>query len=223
MALNKEEFRQRYARLAPFYDGGLWFYRAFGLRIDHYRRQAVSRLHLLAGETVVDLGCGTGLNFKHLQEKVGPRGRIIGVDLTPEMLSVARRRVERAGWLNVELVAADMTTYRIHDADAVLATLALSTVASYETLIECIATGLPAHGRIANFELQWPDRWPKWLGQLGVFFNRPAGVTSDIVHRRPAEAIKRHFTQFECESLYWGAAYVCSGWQPKPRHISSAS
>src|SRR5205807_1590224 len=47
--------------------------------------------HLRAGETVVDLGSGGGLDVFLAAEKVGPQGRAIGIDMTPEMIELARR------------------------------------------------------------------------------------------------------------------------------------
>ncbi|MDX1493532.1 MAG: methyltransferase domain-containing protein, partial [Longimicrobiales bacterium] len=62
--------------------------------------------HLREGETVLDLGSGTGKICFIASQVVGPRGRVIGVDMTPEMLEVARRNAplvaERVGYGNVE-------------------------------------------------------------------------------------------------------------------------
>ena len=58
------------------------------------------------GEVVVDVGCGTGVNFDLLRAGVGPTGRIIAVEPCPEMLARARWRVERQGWQNVTLIEA---------------------------------------------------------------------------------------------------------------------
>lgn len=62
--------------------------------------------HLRAGETVLDLGSGTGKICFIASQVVGPKGRVIGVDMTPEMLDVARRNApvvaERIGYANVE-------------------------------------------------------------------------------------------------------------------------
>jgi demethylmenaquinone methyltransferase/2-methoxy-6-polyprenyl-1,4-benzoquinol methylase len=51
------------------------------------RKRAVRALNLQRGDTVVDIGCGTGLNFPLLQGAIGPEGTIVGVDLTDAMLS----------------------------------------------------------------------------------------------------------------------------------------
>src|ERR1035441_5242790 len=51
---------------------------------------------LREGETVVDLGCGGGLDVFLAAKRVGPSGRAIGIDMTPEMLDLARRNAAKA-------------------------------------------------------------------------------------------------------------------------------
>src|SRR5437868_3763352 len=58
--------------------------------------------HLRPGETVVDLGCGGGLDVFLAAARVGPGGKAIGIDMTPEMLDRARRNAARLGLANVE-------------------------------------------------------------------------------------------------------------------------
>ena len=96
------------ARLIALYQKQAKDYDQSGIHgLDAFRREAVKRLHLKHGDLVVDIGCGTGLNFPWLQEAIGETGRIIGVDLTDAMLEQARLRVATHGWQNVELVQAD--------------------------------------------------------------------------------------------------------------------
>jgi ubiquinone/menaquinone biosynthesis C-methylase UbiE len=97
MHLSTQEIRAVYQRHAPHYDLALRIYRLIGLRAETYRLRAIELLHLEPGDIVVDLGCGTGLSFPSLLEKVGSEGRLIGVDLTPGMLTVARERIQRFG------------------------------------------------------------------------------------------------------------------------------
>lgn len=215
MAWSKTDFRDRYTRLASLYDAGMWLYRLAGRRDGAYRRCAVDSLRLPPGDTVVDLGCGTGLNFAYLHKAVGSGGRIIGVDLTPAMLEKAENRARRQGWRNVELVEADMSRYRFpEDADAGLATLALSAVPDYDAIVARAASNLSVGARIADFELKWPGRWPGWLARLVAWVNRPAGVTPDIVDRNPANAMRRLLTDVSYREVYFGAAYICSGTVP---------
>ena len=62
--------------------------------VDSWRDRAADALALEPGDTVVEMGCGTGANFSHLRERVGAEGRVVGVDLTRGMLRRARERVD---------------------------------------------------------------------------------------------------------------------------------
>lgn len=96
-----------YGAAARFYDalsGERVVYRAG-------RECGVALLGLRPGDTVLDLACGTGLNFALLVDAVGPAGAVIGLDRSREMLEMARRRVKSNGWTNVRLVEADATTF----------------------------------------------------------------------------------------------------------------
>jgi ubiquinone/menaquinone biosynthesis C-methylase UbiE len=84
-------------------------FRPFGLDVPGWRREAIQMLDLTRGDMVVDIGCGTGLNFPLLQEVIGSEGKIIGVDLSDAMLDKARRRALENDWKNVELVCMDAT------------------------------------------------------------------------------------------------------------------
>jgi precorrin-6B methylase 2 len=67
------------------------------------REHAIARLELQPGDTVLDIGCGTGMSLARLSEAVGPTGRVVAVDQCPEMIDMARQRVDQHGWTNVEL------------------------------------------------------------------------------------------------------------------------
>ena len=98
--------KDRYRRLAADYDSAMSF-------LDRVRAASFEHLDLKPGETVLDLGCGTGISFERLHRDVGPQGRIIGVEFSPEMLEMARRRVELNGWRNVTLIEGDANTVDI--------------------------------------------------------------------------------------------------------------
>jgi arsenite methyltransferase len=73
---------------------------------------------LAPGETVVDLGCGGGLDVFLAAKAVGPTGRAIGVDMTPDMLTLARRNAAQAGLLNVEFRLGEIEALPLPDASA---------------------------------------------------------------------------------------------------------
>lgn len=66
----------------------------------------VALASLKAGETVLDLGCGGGLDVFLAADKVGPQGRVIGLDMTPDMIALARANAARRGYTNVEFIEA---------------------------------------------------------------------------------------------------------------------
>ncbi|NIP58969.1 MAG: methyltransferase domain-containing protein, partial [Gemmatimonadetes bacterium] len=101
MALTKPELTDLYRRRAPRYDLSANLYYLLGFREWAYRKKAIRALRLEPGDTVVEIGCGTGLNFGLLREAVGPEGRVVGVDMTTAMLEEARERVDREAWDNV--------------------------------------------------------------------------------------------------------------------------
>jgi ubiquinone/menaquinone biosynthesis C-methylase UbiE len=80
------------------------FYDAESDGIEGFRRQYVGRLGLELGETVLDVGCGTGLSFAMLEEGVGPQGRVIGIEQSPDQLALTRALAERSNWHNVTLM-----------------------------------------------------------------------------------------------------------------------
>ena len=73
---------------------------------------------LQPGETVVDLGSGGGLDCFFAAQRVGPTGRVIGVDMTPEMLAKARGNATRLGVTNVEFRAGYIEQLPLADSEA---------------------------------------------------------------------------------------------------------
>jgi arsenite methyltransferase len=98
--------------------------------------------HLREGETVLDLGSGTGKICFIASQVVGPRGRVIGVDMTAEMLDVARRNAprvaERIGYGNVEFRRGRIQDLAL-DFDRLDARLAVAPVTSAEGLLRAEA------------------------------------------------------------------------------------
>lgn len=94
--------------------------------------------HLKEGETVLDLGSGTGKICFIAAQVVGPAGRVIGIDMTREMLDVARRNApvvaERLGYANVEFRRGRIQDLAL-DMDALDETLAREPVTSAEALL----------------------------------------------------------------------------------------
>jgi len=180
------------------------------------RLQAVRALGLRPGATVVDVACGTGLNFSLLEQAIGPNGRIVGVDLTDAMLAQARHRIETNGWRNVSLVQADAAEFDFPtEVDAILSTYALSHVPDCGDVIAHGAAALSRGGHWVVLDLKAPDNVPRWLAQLGIAVGRRFGSIDEWARRRPWEAVHAAM-QDELADLSWtelcfGTAFLAAG------------
>lgn len=114
-----------YRELAPRYD-------YFTRRINRIRSRTIEALALRPGESVLDAGCGTGWCLPKLAQRVGPSGRVIGFDPSPEMLAIAHAR---PGAEHAELLEAAAESVRLPTApDAILFSYTHDLIRSREAL-----------------------------------------------------------------------------------------
>ena len=110
---------------------------------------------LKPGETVLDLGSGAGLDAFLAAQRVGPQGRAIGVDMTPEMLAKARQNAivfkERTGLGNVEFLQGQIEALPLPNAavDVVLSNCVLNLSPDQATVWKEIARVLKPGGRVS--------------------------------------------------------------------------
>jgi ubiquinone/menaquinone biosynthesis C-methylase UbiE len=114
---------RRYDRVAPLYSTLEPLYLIF----PPARRRAVAALGVKPGDTVLEIGVGTGRNLPYLLDAVGPTGTVIGVDASEGMLAEAEKLIERRGWPNVQLLRQDAAQLQVdRELDAVLFSLSYS-------------------------------------------------------------------------------------------------
>ncbi len=103
------------------------------------------------GDTVLDLGSGAGFDAFLAAARVGPTGRVIGVDLTPEMIEQARANAQKAGCANVEFRLGDIEALPVADAsvDLVISNCVLNLVPDKPKAFREIVRVLKPGGRIA--------------------------------------------------------------------------
>jgi demethylmenaquinone methyltransferase/2-methoxy-6-polyprenyl-1,4-benzoquinol methylase len=212
----REHLLKTYRKKAKHYDIVSRFYPIPGYPQRAQRLRAIQALGLRPGDSVVEIACGTGLNFSLLEQVIGPDGRIIGVDLTDAMLAQAQRRIETSGWSNVSLVQADAAEFEFpSEVDAILSTYALSQVPECADVIDHGAAALSAGGRWVVLDLKAPNNTPRRLAQLGVAVARPFGSIDEWIERRPWEAIRAamqdQLVDLSWTELFFGTAFLAAG------------
>ncbi len=195
-------------------------YRAVADRYDQrtafaepFRRQAVERLAPAEGEVVLDVGCGTGLNFAGLLERVGTEGRLVGIDHSPDMLERARERVREQGWSNVTLLEAPAEEAEpVVEADAALL-CATHDILRSPPALQNVLRHVKDGGRIVAAGPKWapwwrPDAAPVDLCTMQI--NR-GYVTTFEGFGQPCSHLARLVPDLEVREVAFGAGYLAAG------------
>ena len=201
--MRRLEALSQYRRRAPIYDLELAMF-------EPVRRAAIARLGLRSGDVVLDLGCGTGLSMSLLQQGIGARGRIIGIEQSPEMMVRTRQRVQQQGWRNVTLIEAGVEGAEIPGpADAALFHFTHD-ILREPLALQNVAGSLRQGASVVACGLQWavPWAWPLNLFVLGAALH---SVTSMRGLERPWSLLAQHLDRLHIESMLGGSLYIASG------------
>ena len=128
---------------------------------EQFREICIDRAQLTPGQTVLDVGCGTGLNQPMLAAAVGDGGRIVAVDASAAMLDRARARAEQNGYADrVTFVHGDLrrlSELSSETVDAVVATLIFSVVPDWREVFAATFERLRPGGRYTIMDNYWPN------------------------------------------------------------------
>ena len=189
----REEARRLYDRISGFYD-------LFAFPEGKYRDRALELLNIMEGETVLEIGFGTGHALVKMAELVGEEGKVYGIDISSGMLEVSKRRLQKAGLLDrVELHLGDAANLPYDDGkfDAVFMsfTLELFDTPQIPRVLAEVKRVLKPSGRLGVVSMskgeglvvrvyEWlHERFPKYLDCRPIYLSdtvRNAGFV--VVH-----------------------------------------
>lgn len=142
--------------------------------------------HLRPGEVVVDLGSGGGLDVFLAAHKVGPAGRAIGIDMTPDMIERARRGAVQSGLTNVEFHLAEIEALPLPTAsvDCVISNCVLNLVPDKRAAFAEIFRVLKPGGRLAVSDIALKQVLPEELAaNLMAYIGCVAGAIQIDVYQ----------------------------------------
>ena len=111
--------------------------------------RAIDALHPEEGDVIADLGCGAGQTLLQLAERIGPAGRVIGVDISPILLDVARmrtQRVEQVSFIEGDAATLDLPSQSV---DAFFSRFGVMALADHAAAFSNFHRMLRPDGRIA--------------------------------------------------------------------------
>ena len=123
------------------------------------RRHVRDALSAIAGERILDIGCGPGFYVRELLDEVGPHGSVMGVDASPDMLGLARQRCEGHG--NVTFRDGNATALPVDDGDfdAALCVQVMEYVPDPPAALAEIHRALRPGGRVLIWDVDWGTVW----------------------------------------------------------------
>lgn len=172
----QEKAIRYYDRISGIYDFiSNWYYK-------RARKYAIQKLKLENSDTVLNLPCGTGVNFKYFQSSLENSGLIIGIDLSNGMLEQAKRKIIKNKWNNIELHLENATTIDAEwlnrntsskgaeSIDGVLCDLGLSGLLEWKNIIDNMISTLKPGGRFVILDWYLENsgllgKFIQWIGK----------------------------------------------------------
>ena len=182
------------------------------VRIEVLRRDAVRALGLEAGQTVFDIACGAGSTLPLLAEGVGASGKVVGVELSPEMAAQARRHAgsgSNAAVVQVECCAVEDFQPTVQ-ADAVLLSYTHDVLQSPAAIERLLAFKKPnARFVLLGMKtLPWLWGWP--VNAFNLYRARRYLTTYANIGR-PWAALEARGAKIEIiQTALWGSAYIAT-------------
>lgn len=193
---HRETMTNYYKLQSHFYDSTRWAF-LYG------RKRLVEALDIRQGDRVVEIGCGTGANFRAVQNCLQNSGELIGIDCSAPMLRKAEQRARQNGWTNVQLLDMEYGRESVTQgrADVVLFSYSLSMIEDWRAAISCAQSELRPGGYAGVLDFCKTENstawFTRWLAMNHVAADRPC---TQELHRLFG---KRTYSQYNAWSGLW--------------------
>ncbi len=174
------------------------------------RRRAVGATGMGPGARVLEVACGTGRNFRYIEDRIGPEGQLVGFDYTSEMLDAARELTRQRGWQNVALIQGDAAELEVGDEpfDAVVSILSMSVIPQHIRALERCREVLRPGGVLSICDARLlPGRLRALNPLIRAIFVPTTGWRPD---RDLVTDIRRVFGNVSVESYNLGSFFVAT-------------
>jgi len=194
---------ERYRRVAAGYDRS-------AERTMPLRLRTIALLQLRPGDVVIDVGAGTGLSYEPLLAAVGPTGRVLAFEQSPDMFAQAQARVGRHGWKNVWHVCSSAETVQLpQPADAVLFNYVHDISRTPGAVANVMAQVKPG-ARVAMAGMKFFPWWTGPLNLLAWLKNRPYNACPADLWT-PWDHVQAHCESFGRTATQAGMGYIAWG------------
>ena len=145
-----------------------------------WKKMAFKDSSLKLGDKVLVFCCGTGLDFPHILKRIGEEGKIVGVDFSPEMLKMARKKIVKNNWKNIKLIEADITRFENkldEKFDICVCTLGMSIIPDYKSAYYNLLSYVKEEGEIIIGDMQLASGSYARFNQFTIFLAKKFGGT----------------------------------------------
>lgn len=202
MITQKESVRKHFKFHSKIYDITRW---AFLFN----RADAIEALKLEQGMSVVEIGCGTGLNFSRILRKIGNDGTLIGLDHSKEMLAKAGKKIEKFNWQNVQLFCEEAENFNLSiKFDAILYSYSISMIPDWKSSITSSIGHLKKGGHLVILDFYGFPRWGKVCKRIINWWLNKNHVN---MKRNYEKFLSRIFTNLEIKTFKLGYNFIVFG------------
>lgn len=178
------------------------------------RAGAVARLGLREGDSVLDIGCGTGVNLSGLRRAVGGAGHVFGVDISPGMLRKAKALRTAMHWRNVELSECDAAEYVApRQLDGVLMSLSYNTMPHHRRVLRQAWQHLRPGGRLVIMDAKIPGGFGEALMvPFSLWLMRHSMLGNPLI--KPWQEVAALTENVDMSERLFGSYYICRAVKP---------